>query len=204
MNLPKGNRHKPCSVSQFFSNPYSSLPSFSRLLRFLSILSIFAILSCSGSGDSPIAGSGNTGTIIISYRVPIGVYKVRAAILDTNNNPLSGFQKEKDVTPGESVTIIFNNLSIGSYNIKLEGLDAEGSEILYTGQTNGVAVTKGGVAEPSVVARYTRSDIASPGSSNHNPANGSTNIPANTKISVQVSDADAGVDVTSIVLISNG
>src|SRR3990172_4560874 len=115
---------------------YSSLPSFSRLLRFLSILSIFAILSCSGSGDSPIISSGNTGTIIISYRVPIGVYKVRAAILDTNNPPISEFQKEKDVTPGESVTIIFNNLSIGSYNIKLEGLDAEGSEILYTGQTN--------------------------------------------------------------------
>src|SRR3990172_5315643 len=182
---------------------FTVILSFSHLLRFLSILSIFAILSCSGSENSPIISSGNTGTIIISYRVPIGVYKVRAAILDTNNNPLSGFQKEKDVTPGESVTIIFNNLSIGTYNIKLEGLDAEGSEILYTGQTNNVAVTKGGVAEPSVVAKYTRSDIASPGSSNHNPANGSTNIPANTKISVQVSDADAGVDVTSIILTVN-
>src|SRR3990172_13233666 len=67
---------------------FTVILSFSRLLRFLSILSIFSILSCSGSENFLTASSGNTGTIIISYRVPIGVYKVGAAILDTNNNPL--------------------------------------------------------------------------------------------------------------------
>ena len=86
-------------LSQFFSNPYSPLSSFNRLLRFLSVLCIFAILSCSGSVITNNGNSGNTGTIIISYRVPIGVYKVRAAILDTNNNPVSGWEKEKDATP---------------------------------------------------------------------------------------------------------
>src|SRR3989338_2696400 len=151
----------------------------------------------------PLSKGGEGGFERILHKAPLGVYKVRATILDSSNNPVSGFQTTKDVAPGDSGTITFTNVPAGTYNVKLEGLDSAGSDVLYTGQTNGIGVTANQVSEPSVIARYTRADNASPGSSGHSPANGTTNIPANTKISVQVSDNDAGVDATSIVLTVN-
>jgi uncharacterized protein (TIGR02145 family) len=200
----------------------------------VSMLCVGMLLSCGGSGNAPVADSGGIapkvqwdyrnndiplnkgGTIpsplvgegqgegFVLRKVPLGVYKVRASILDTNNNLVSGFQQTKDIAPGESGTITFTSVPVGTYNVRLEGLDTAGTNILYTGQTNGVSVVVGQVAEPPVIARYTRSDNASPGSSGHSPANGSTNVPANTQISVQVSDADAGVDAASIILTVNG
>src|SRR3989338_2900340 len=154
-----------------------------------------------GSRKLQLASNENGDTLL--HKAPLGVYKVRATLLDTNNNPVSGFQTTKDVVPGDSGTITFTGVPAGTYNVKLEGLDSTGSDVLYTGQTNGIGVTANQVAEPSVIARYTRADNASPGSSGHSPANGTANIPANTKISVQVSDNDAGVDATSIVLTVN-
>src|SRR3989338_7071964 len=153
--------------------------------------------------DSPLSKGDRGLSNTIHHKAPLGVYKVRATLLDTNNNPVSGFQTTKDVAPGDSGTITFTGVPAGTYNVKLEGLDSTGSDVLYTGQTNGIGVTANQVAEPSVIARYTRADNASPGSSNKSPANGATNIPANTKITVQVSDNDAGVDATSIVLTVN-
>src|SRR3989338_7364552 len=137
--------------------------------------------------NAPMKGA-STDETGLHHKAPLGVYKVRATLLDTSNNPVSGFQTTKDVAPGESGTITFTNVPAGTYNVKLEGLDSAGSDVLYTGQTNGIGVTANQVAEPSVIARYTRADNASPGSSGHSPANGATNIPSNTKISVQVSD----------------
>src|SRR3989338_6695288 len=148
---------------------------------------------------SPLVGEGQ-GEGVVMRKAPLGVYKVRATLLDTSNNPVSGFQTTKDVAPGDSGTITFSNVPAGTYNVRLEGLDSTGSDVLYTGQTNGIGVTANQVVEPSVIARYTRADNASPGSSGHSPANGAANIPANTKISVQVSDNNAGVDASSIVL----
>ena len=153
--------------------------------------------------NSPLSKGDRGLSNTIHHKAPLGVYKVRATLLDTSNNPVSGFQTTKDVAPGDSGTITFTSVPAGTYNAKLEGLDSTGSDVLYTGQTNGIGVTANQVAEPSVIARYTRADNASPGSSGHSPANGTTNIPANTKISVQVSDNDAGVDATSIVLTVN-
>ena len=153
--------------------------------------------------NSPLSKGDRGLSNTIHHKAPLGVYKVRATLLDTSNNPVSGFQTTKDVAPGDSGTITFTSVPAGTYNAKLEGLDSTGSDVLYTGQTNGIGVTANQVAEPSVIARYTRADNASPGSSGHSPANGTTNIPANTKISVQVSDNDAGVDASSIVLTIN-
>src|SRR3989338_664446 len=154
-----------------------------------------------GSRKLQLASNENGDTLL--HKAPLGVYKVRATLLDTSNNPVSGFQTTKDVVPGDSGTITFTGVPAGTYNVKLEGLDSTGSDVLYTGQTNGIGVTANQVAEPSVIARYTRADNASPGSSGHSPANGVTNIPSNTKITVQVSDNDAGVDAASIVLTVN-
>ncbi len=151
---------------------------------------------------SPLVGEGQ-GEGVVMRKAPLGVYKVRATLLDTGNNPVSGFQTTKDVAPGDSGTITFTSVPAGTYNAKLEGLDSTGTDVLYTGQTNGIGVTANQVSEPSVIARYTRADNASPGSSGHSPANRAANIPANTKISVQVSDNDAGVDASSIVLTVN-
>src|SRR3990167_2279992 len=151
-----------------------------------------------GSRKLQLASNENGDTLL--HKAHLGVYKVRATLLDTNNNPVSGFQTTKDVVPGDSGTITFTGVPAGTYNVRLEGLDSAGSDVLYTGQTNGIGVTANQVAEPSVIARYTRADNASPGSSGHSPANGAANIPANTKISVQVSDNNAGVDASSIVL----
>src|SRR3989338_3803351 len=152
--------------------------------------------------NAPMKGAATDETGL-HHKAPLGVYKVRATLLDSSNNPVSGFQTTKDVAPGESGTITFISVPAGTYNVRLEGLDSAGSDVLYTGQTNGIGVTANQVAEPSVIARYTRADNASPGSSGHSPANGVTNIPSNTKITVQVSDNDAGVDAASIVLTVN-
>src|SRR3989338_2411973 len=153
--------------------------------------------------NSPLSKGDRGLSNTLLHKAPLGVYKVRATLLDTNNNPVSGFQTTKDVAPGDSGTITFTSVPAGTYNAKLEGLDSTGTDVLYPGQTPGLGVTANQVAEPSVIARYTRADNASPGSSGHSPANGAANIPANTKISVQVSDNDAGVDATSIVLTVN-
>src|SRR3990172_11448344 len=162
-----------------------------------------SLLTKDSLDSPPLSKGGEGGFERILHKAPLGVYKVRATILDSSNNPVSGFQTTKDVAPGDSGTITFTNVPAGTYNVKLEGLDSTGSDVLYTGQTNGIGVTANQVAEPSVIARYTRADNASPGSSNKSPANGAANIPSNTKISVQVSDNDAGVDATSIVLTVN-